>query len=278
MAKTFAERMSAELGQPMTVENVPGKYGATGTDLVAKSPADGYTLLLASTGPLMIAPAGNPSSPYNTSKDFSAVGLIGEIPFVLMVSPKLQVNTAAELVSLAKAKPGELRFASSGQSTLSHLVTEYFASVVQVELKPENYQTGPRTYAALEENKVDLFFDSVVYATIGIGSGRAKPIGVFGYKGTSIVPNLPILQQQYPQLRATLWLGLVGPKDLPPPVISKVYAAMVKVLTTTEMKERLAAIGAEVVESTPDTFQKFLELEPAGWRDIIQRRGIKIPQ
>jgi len=275
IARVFAQGLSERIGQQIVVDNRAGAAGLIGAELVAKAAPDGYTLLLGFSAPLAIVPNLNDVVPYDTQKDFTPVSLVASAPYVLLVHPGVPAKSVSELVALAKSRPGGLKYASGGYGTGIHMAGELFNLAARVQVLHVPYKGAGPGMTALLAGEVDMMFNGLSPAIPFLKTGRLRGLAVGGTKRTALLPELPTIAEQGFDFNTTGWYGIVGPRALPRPIAAKLRAATVSALALPDIKERLAALAAEGIGSTPEEFAALLREELAKWARVIKAAGLK---
>ena len=275
MARIFAAQLAPKLGGTLIVDNRPGASGTIGAASVATAPADGYTLLLGANGVLVVNPLIFPKPGYKADS-FVPVGIVGEIPMVLVSSPSLPVNSLQELVAHAKQSPGKLNFASPGRGTQMHLVGELFKSQAGLDITAVTYPGSAPALADVSSGQVQMAFDPVNSALGLIRAGKLRPLAVTGPKRSPSLPDVPtVAEAGMPSIGATAWFSIMAPAGTPAPVMDKLRQALAETLKDPAVHTRLATIGAEAPAATPDQATAYIEQERVRWTRIIQQAGIK---
>jgi tripartite-type tricarboxylate transporter receptor subunit TctC len=277
IGRQVAQKLSVALGQQVVVDNKPGAGGAIGSDLVAKAPADGYTLLMATSSTHSIGPVLNPKMPYDAVKDFAPVSHIANAPSVLVVGQNFPANTARELIDLVKRNPGKYNFGSSGIGTYPHLSAEMFkwraGGLFAVHIP---YRGTGLVITDLVAGQIAFLMDSIVSAQTHIRSGKVKPLAVSGTKRSATLPNVPTLQEVgVPGMEFGNWFGMFAPAGTAPEVVSRLNRELNAMLRAADFVEGLDKVGAEPAGGTPEQFAKTYRDESEGWKALIQRAGIK---
>jgi tripartite-type tricarboxylate transporter receptor subunit TctC len=277
LARAAAQKLTDTLGQPALVDNRPGAGGNIGAELVAKSPPDGYTLLMGTVGTHAINPALYPKLPYDHVRDFAPVILVAGVPNVLVVNPSLPVNSVQELVAYAKANPGKLNFASSGSGTSIHLSGELFKTAAGLSMTHVPYKGSSPALMDLIGGQVQLMFDNLPSALPQIKAGKLKALGVTSRERAPALPDVPtIAESGFPGFEASSWFGLLAPAGTPQPVIAKLNVEVAKWLASPEAKEKLLAQGANAAGGTPEDFAKHIAAETAKWQKVVKESGAKV--
>jgi tripartite-type tricarboxylate transporter receptor subunit TctC len=265
-------------GQTVISEYRPGAAGLLGARQVIGSPADGYTLLLASMG-AVLSVASHQSGGADVTRELAPISLVAAPPYIVVANPSVPVRTTAELVAYAKANPGKLTFGSSGVGTASHLSGALFAQAAGVELLHVPYRgTGPAVTDLLG-GRIDLLFAPPLVVTPHINAGTLRVIGTTGSARSPLFPEMPtIAETGLPGYESLGWFGVYAPANTPREVVAKVSADLAKILALPEVKQRLVEVGVEPVPSTPAAFAAFTNTEIAKWLDLANRAGIKLTQ
>ncbi len=275
IARQLATQMSERIGKQFVVDNRGGAGGIVGTEIVAKSPPDGYNLLIISVAYPMGA-AVYVKLPYDPAKSFTPVALLGTGPNVLSVHPSLPVKTLKELLALAKARPGHLQYASAGVGTFQHLSAELFKSLAKVDIVHVPYKGGgPATIDTLA-GQVHMTIGSLIQVLSHFRTGRLRPIATGGAKRAATLPDIPtIAEAGVPGYEANNWWGILAPAGTPDAVIKKVNAEANAVMSLAETKKRLSAEGVETITATPEQFAKHIAAEMAKWSKVTRDANIK---
>ncbi len=278
LARAASQKLTEALGQPFVVENRGGAGGNIGADLVAKSPPDGYTLLMGTVGTHAINPSLYQKMPYDHVKDFVPVVLVAGVPNVLVVNPSLPVKSVQELIAYAKANPGKVNFASSGSGTSIHLSAELFKTMAGVSMQHVPYKGSAPALADLAGGQVDLMFDNLPSALPLIKAGKLRAIAVTSQQRASALPDVPtIAESGLPGFEATSWFGLLAPAGTPRDAIAKVNGEVAKWLATPEAKEKLASQGGIVGNGlTPEDFSRHIASETTKWQKVVKESGAKV--
>lgn len=276
MARVLAQKLTDALGRQVYVENRPGGGGIVGTELVAKSAPDGYTILLGSKGPLSVNPALYAKLSYDTLRDLAPISLISIVPALLAVHPSLGVKTVKDLVALARAHPGQLTFSSSGNGGTGHLSGEQFAALAGVRMVHVPYKgTGPATTALLS-GEVSLSFGNMIALMPFVESGRLRALAVTSAKRVSAVPQLPtVAEAGLPGYEYVAWYGVLAPASTPREVVAKLNTELVRIAHQPDMKEKLTGEGGDVVGSSPEEFAAFIKRELVSSAKLVKMAHVK---
>jgi tripartite-type tricarboxylate transporter receptor subunit TctC len=273
-ARALSQKLPDKLGAQVVVENRPGAGGSLGSDLAAKAPADGYTLLLATTSTHTIGPAFNPRLPYDAVRDFTPIVHVGNAPSIMLVPNNSPAKTVQEWIAYARANPGRLNYASSGNGTIVQLTAELFKAQAGLFVVHIPYKGTALAIPDLVSGKLDVLFDSLPSGIPHVRDGRLRALGVTTAKRTPLAPDLPAIAEVLPGYESNTWFGLYGPRGLPADIVAKVNAAVNQTLMDPEVKDKLFRLGIEPVGGTPATFSAMLAQESAKWRQIIVERKI----
>jgi tripartite-type tricarboxylate transporter receptor subunit TctC len=276
VGRLIAEKMKTVLGQSVLIENKAGANGTLGADNVAKAAPDGYSLFLTTVGAVTVSPHVFKNVPYDSLRDFAPVAEVVSNTTVLVVTPKLGIKTAKELVALAKEKPGAVTFASTGIGGTPHLALEEFAAAAGVKFLHVPYRGAAPALTDLLGGQVQVFAGDVPVLISQIQSGGLVPIGAAANRRNDILPNVATLAEQgYPDTDASNWYGLLAPAKTPPAVIAKLNAAVNAALNDPGIRKKLIDSGATPVGGTPEEFGKFMKAEYEKWGRVVRERGIK---
>jgi tripartite-type tricarboxylate transporter receptor subunit TctC len=276
IARALADKSSKTLGQAIVVENKPGAGGNIGAELVARSDADGYTMLITSIG-MATNKYLYPKLPYDPVKDFSPVSLVAIVPNVLVTNAtQPNVKTVSEVIANAKAQPGKLTYASAGNGTSIHLAGEVFTSMAKIDMQHIPYKGSGPAVTDLLGGQVNYMFDSITSAKPHIASGKLRAIGLTTAKRSKSLPGIPtIAESGLPGYDVTPWFAVFVAANTPKPIIKKLNAALVSSMATPEIRERFELIGAEPIGSSPEELSIYLNKEIDRWGKVITTNNIK---
>ena len=275
-ARSLSQKLGERLGQSVVIDNKPGAGGTLGSDLAAKAPADGYTLLLSTTSTHSIGPNLNPKIPYDAMRDFTPISQVGNAPSIMLVPNSSPAKTVKEWIDHARQNPGRLNYASSGNGTIVQLTAELFKSQANLFVVHIPYKGTALAISDLVSGKVDVLFDSLPTGLPHVKDGRLRALGVTSAKRTPLAPDLPPISDVLPGYESTTWFGLFGPKGLPADVVTRVNTAANQVLKDPEVIDKLTRLGIEPVGGTPAQFTAMLNTELAKWKKIINERKITL--
>ena len=276
LARVLALHVSDDLKQQVVVDNRPGAGGTIGSRLAADAPADGYTLIMGTTSTHAIGPSLYAKRPYDPLKDFTAITEVVTSPNVLLVAASVPAHTVKELIALAKSKPGQLNFGSSGIGTQFHLSGELLKLLAGINIVHVPYKGTALVYPDMFSGQIAILFDVPPAAMPHIKSGRIRALGVSGIRRTPVLPDVPtIAEAGVPGYDADLWFGLWGPAKLPRDIVQQLHAETVKVLQNADAKRRFADLGADPVGSTPEAFVVFQRAEIAKWEKVVKASGAR---
>ncbi|MGQ0653568.1 MAG: Bug family tripartite tricarboxylate transporter substrate binding protein [Betaproteobacteria bacterium] len=275
LTRVVSQKLAERWGQPVVVENKPGAGGSIGADFVAKSAPDGYTLVMATSSTHSIGPALG-KLPYDAQKDFAPVAQVWNAPNVLVVSPALNVSDVRGLVALAKARPGQLNFASSGSGTIPHLSAELFKLLAGIDMVHVPYKGTGLAIPDIARGQVAMIFDSIITAQQHARAGSVKLLAVSTAKRSALLPDLPtMIEAGVAGYDSTTWFGILGPAAMPREVVARVSADVAAAVQAADVRERFAAAGAEPLGSTPEAFAETIRRETAKWARVVKAAGIK---
>ena len=277
VGRLLAQKLSAAIGQQVVIDNKPGAGGTIGADLVAKAPADGHTLLLATSSTHSIGPAINPKMPYDVFRDFAPIAHIANAPSVLLVGASAPVRTVQELVALLRKNPGRYNFGSSGIGTYPHLSAEMFkwrAGGLFVVHIP--YRGTGLVITDLAAGQITFLMDSIVSAQPHISAGKVRPLAVSGAKRSSSLPAVPTFTESgIPGLEFSNWFGMFAPAGTPPDIVTRLNRELNAITRSPDVVERLDRAGAEGAGGTPEQFARTYTDEHDSWKAVIKRANIK---
>lgn len=277
LARAVSQKLASQLGQQLVVDNKAGAGGTLGSQEVAKAAPDGYTLLVATSSTHAIGPHLNPRLGYKVEEDFSPVGQIAQAANVLLVTPGLPVKDVRELIALAKSRPGQLNYASSGNGTIVHLSTEAFKSQAGVFITHIPYRGTGLSMPDLAAGNVQLLIDSIVSGLPHVKDGRIRALAVTGRSRSALAPELPtVAESGLPGYESVTWFGLYAPKGLPAALQTRLNQELNTALQSADVRERLARLGAEPAGGSPAQFAALVKADSERWGRLIRERKITL--
>jgi tripartite-type tricarboxylate transporter receptor subunit TctC len=277
LARAIGQKLTASWTQPVVVDNRPGAAGNIGSEVVAKAAPDGYTLLMGTVSTHGINPGLYSKLPYDPVKDFAPVTLVAKVPNILVLHPSVPASSVTELIAHAKAKPGQLNFASSGNGTSIHLSGELFKTMAGVQMTHVPYKGSAPALTDLLGGQVSLMFDNMPTALPHVKAGRLKALAVTSAKRSPAIPQLPTMAEAgLPGFEATSWFGVLAPAATPKEIVGKLNGEIVRILKTPEVRAQLSGQGAEPVGDTPEEFAAHIKAEMAKWAKVVKESGARI--
>ena len=274
MPRIVAEKLAEKWKQPFVIEHRVGASGSVGAELVSRAEPDGYTLLATPPAPLVINPFLYTKLGYDATQ-FTPVSVIGSIPSVMLVNPKVAANSVRDFVALAKENPGTLNYASQGTTTVSFLTTEMFLAAAGIKVTHIPYTgTGPALAATLA-GETELFFDNLGASLAHVKSGRLKALAVCGERRHPALPDVPAMAEIYPGFVSVAWFGVLAPPRTPAAVADKLSVGLAEALKHPDVQKRLADLSAEPIGMGPREFAQYMQLEATRWREAIRFAGVK---
>ncbi|MGE5523970.1 MAG: tripartite tricarboxylate transporter substrate binding protein [Rhodospirillaceae bacterium] len=275
VGRTMAQKMSELLGQQVIVDNRGGAGGLIGTEHVAKSAPDGYTLLMGTIGGIAVAMSLQPNRGYDTLRDFAPVTQTVTVTNILVTHPSVPAKNVKELLAIARSKKGGLNYASSGAGTVTHLAGELFKLMGKVDITHVPFKGGAPALTALLSGEVDLSYENSLVVLPHIKSGKVKALAVTGANRSRLMPELPTIAETLPGYNASGWYGLFVPAATPKPIVAKLSAESIKVLKMPDVIARLSSQGAEPVGSTPEEFGAYVRAEIDKWANLVKLANMK---
>jgi tripartite-type tricarboxylate transporter receptor subunit TctC len=277
VGRLIADRLAQSLKQPFVIENKGGAGGTLGSDYVAKAPADGYTVLLGTSSTHAIAPSLYRKLPYNPARDFVPVTLVGKATILLVVNPSVPARSVRELIALAKAKPGELTYASSGNGSISHLTGAYFASLAGIDIRHIPYKGDTPMITDMIAGRVSLAFGTAVAFLPQVKAGKLEALAVTDAQPSPIAPGLPtVAASGLPDFEALQWFGLLVPAGTPPEIVTRLQTETDRILQVPDVRAQLQTLGIEVVGGSSAQFGAFMRAETAKWAKIVRDSGATV--
>jgi tripartite-type tricarboxylate transporter receptor subunit TctC len=276
-ARTIAQKLSDVSPMTLVIENRAGAGGTIGADVVAKSPSDGYTLLLGSPGPLSIAPSLYPKLPYDPLRSFAPVINAISSDFVVVVHPSVPARSVKELVALAKARPEQLHFGSAGNGSVLHLAGELFNASAGVNIAHVPYKGGGPAMINLLGGQVELMIVDIPHALPHVNAGKLRALAVTGRSRTTLLRNLPTVDEAgAPGYQVATWSGILAPAGTSADIVNRVYADFAKALASPDLKERFTQQAVEVVAMRPEAFAALVRDETAKWAKVVKAAKVKL--
>ena len=275
-ARLIAPALSGILGQQLVIDNRGGAGGLIGAELAAHAAPDGYTLFVSSPGAITILPLMR-KVPFDTIRDFAPISLISIGPFLLMSHPSVPVKTVKDVIALAKAQPGKLNYASAGNGTPNHLAMELFKSMAGVDITHVPYKGAPQAVTDLVAGQMNFMFNSIASTLGHVRAGRVRGIGLAGQKRSAQLPDIPTISESgIPGFEAANWFGMFAPVKTPKAIVTRLNAAVVKVVHSPEIRAQFEALGADPVGSTIEEFAAYVRSESERYAKVVKASGIKV--
>ncbi|HEX9462990.1 MAG TPA: tripartite tricarboxylate transporter substrate binding protein [Alphaproteobacteria bacterium] len=277
LARVVGQKLSEQLGQPVVIDNRPGAGTAIGSDLVAKAPPDGYTILMGTVSSHAINPALNTNVGYDPVKDFAPIAPVASLPFILDVHPAVPARSVAELIALAKAQPGKLNFASAGNGTSNHLAGELFKSMAGIDIVHVPYRGSAPALSDVIAGQVTMMFDLTITSLPQIEARQVRALAITTPKRSALAPDLPtVAESGLPGYAVDAWFGVFAPAGTPPPVVKRLNTETVAALKLPDVRERLASQGAEPLTGTSEEFAAYVRSEAAKWAKLVHDSGMTV--
>ena len=278
LARAIGQELSKSLGQSFVIDNVPGAGGSIGADRVAKSPADGYTLLMGHIGTLAVNPSLYPNLPYQPVRDFAPVAWVARVPNVLVVNKSMPVQNLKELVALAKSRPGHLNYSTGGNGSAAHLATEYFKMQAGISLVHIPYRGAAPAVSDVISGQVQLIFTGAPALMGHIRSGQLRALAVSSPRRLDVLPDVPTVQEAagLKGFEADQWYGVVAPAGTPREIVLKLNRHINEALTSEALKQRLSTEGAVATPTSPEEFGRLIANDIERWRPVITSGRVKL--
>jgi tripartite-type tricarboxylate transporter receptor subunit TctC len=274
LARTVGQKLTEALGQQLLIDNRGGANGIVGSELAAKAPPDGYTLVLATNGTHGINASLFPKLPYDTVRDFAPITRLGHAPYLLVAHPSLPVRSVKELIALAKARPGEMAWSAGGSP--SQLGAELFKRTAKINVVVVPYKGNAPAVTAVISGEVQLVFGGIAQSAPQVKAGRLRALGVASRQRSPVVPEVPTVHESgLPNFEAGAWYGLLAPGGTPRPIIDRLHTEIVRVLRLPEIQQRLRGEAFEIPADTPDQFAAVIRAELAKWAPIVRESGVR---
>jgi tripartite-type tricarboxylate transporter receptor subunit TctC len=276
LARAYAQKLSEFWGQPVVIDNRAGAGGVIGTEAASRAARDGYTILMANSSVLAIAPAITASLPYDPVNSFDPVAVVGANDNALVVRSASPFRSVAEVLAAARARPGALTYSSAGTGTSTHMAAEYFKQMAGVDIVHVPYRGSPQALTDMLGGQVDMNFNTVNAVLAAVRGGQARALGSTGATRDPLLPEVPTLQELgFPAYEASGWLGFVVPAGTPPEIVARIGEAIRRVAAEQGFIERIASMGMRPTISTPEAFRAMLAPEIARWTEVARRANVK---
>ena len=280
IADTFGREIGRKLteawGQPVLIDNRTGAGGNIGADIVAKSPPDGYTLVMGNIGTHAVNLSLFPSMPFDTIKDFTPIVHVLDAEGLLVVNPSITATTVPELIALARSQPGKLSYGSGGVGTTSHLAGELFKSMTKVDIVHVPYKGNVPAITDLLGGQTSMAFATMPTVLPHVRAGKLRPLAVLGAVRSPALPDVPAVAESVPGFEVSNWIGLFGPAGMPPAIVERLNAEVQKIMRSPEIQKRLETEGAKFIPMIPEQFAMFQKAELSKWAKTIKDANIKI--
>jgi tripartite-type tricarboxylate transporter receptor subunit TctC len=275
IARLVSQKLNEIWGQPVVLDYKPGAGTVVGTDIVAKAPADGYTMGMVITAHVL-NPSLRPNMPYDTLKDLAGVSMVSVSHIVIVATKGLEANTVPELIALAKKKPGKLNYASPGTGTAMHLAGELLNTMAGINIVHVPYRGGAPAYPDIISGRVELQIDPIFASMPNIEASQVKPIAITSPQRAANAPDIPTVAETLPGFNVQSIAGLVVPSATPRDIVNRINAAVNKALRSPELRERMSTVGMEPAPNTPEQFDQFIRSEIEKWSKVVKATGMKL--
>ena len=275
LARVIGDALSQSMGQQFIVDNRSGASGRIGTEIAAKSAPDGYTLLMATSGPNTILPAAYSDLPYDPISSFAPISQVATAEYILVVHPSLPVQTISQLIALAKAKPKAIRYASTGTFGAPHMAMELMEDMAGIEMTHVPYRGGTPAITSVVSGETSIMFVTVPSGMNFVNAGRARALATSATKQSTYYPNLPPVSKTLPGFDVSQWYGFMAPAGTPKEIVSRLHAEIVKAVGQTKIRSEIMRQGGDVVTTTPEEFEALVRSDLEKWRRVIKAPGLK---
>ena len=276
VTRAVSSRLGEALGQQLIVDNRAGAGGIVGTEIAAKAPPDGHTLFMATAGILTVIPHLNSKAPYSVERDFMPVSLVASVPSLLVVHPSMPVKTVKDLIALARAKPGAINYASTGNGTLPHLAAEFFKAQARIDMVHVPYKGSAPAVTDLLGGQVQVFFGNVLSVIGQVRERRLRALAVTSLKRQAVASDVPTMAESgFPGFEAGTWFGLLVPAGTPRDIVARLHADIARVTRLPEVQKQLEGQGATTIGSTPEQFAAYIQSESAKWAKVLRVSGVR---
>ena len=277
LARLVAQKLAEAIGQQFVIENKPGAGGNIGTELAAKSPADGYTLVMSFDGTMAINPNTYAKMPYDAQKDLAPVANVAQVPLLMVVHPGVPARTVAEFVALAKASPGRINYSSAGHGSTGHLMGELFRSRAGIDLVHVSYKGGGQAVQDLLGGQIQMLVTALPTVEGHLKGGKLRALAFSSARRVPGAPDVPTLAESgYPGLEVLSWYGILAPAGTPLEIVRRLNAEINRILQAPEIRDRLAALGAEPTGGSPEQFGQVIRADTLRWAKVVADAGIRI--
>ena len=277
LARLMAQKLAEALGQQFLIENKPGAGGNIGTDLAAKSPADGYTLVMSFDGTMAINPNTYAKMPYDAQKDLAPVANVAQVPLLMVVHPGVAAKSVAEFVALAKASPGRINYSSAGHGSTGHLTGELFRSRAGIDIVHVSYKGGGQAVQDLLGGQIQMLVTALPTVEGHLKGGKLRALAFTSARRVPGAPEVPTFAESgYPGLEVLSWYGILAPAGTPPEIVRRLNAEINRILQAADIRERLAALGAEPTGGSPEQFGQVIRADTLRWAKVVADAGIRI--
>ena len=276
VTRAVSGRLGEALGQQLIVDNRAGAGGIVGAEVAAKAPPDGYTLFMATAGILTVIPHMNSKAPYSVERDFIPVSLVASVPSMLVVHPSMPVKTVKDLIALARAKPGAINYASTGNGTLPHLAAEFFKTQAKVDMVHVPYKGSAPATTDLLGGQVQVFFGNVLSVIGQVRDRRLRALAVTSLQRQNVAPEVPtMVESGFPGFEAGTWFGLLVPAGTPRDIVARLHTDIARVTRLPDVQKQLEGQGATTIGNTPEQFAAYIKSESAKWAKVLAVSGVK---
>ena len=277
VARLVGVKLSEALGQPVVVDNRAGAGGTIGVDAVVKSDPDGYTILMGATSTIAVNVGLYPKRNFDPTTNLTPITQIGSGPFLMAIPASLPVKSVQEFIQLARSKPGQLNFGSSGKGSSLHLTVEMLKTMAKIDLVHVPYKSGGAAVADLASSRVQLIFSDLPALLAFVKGGQVKTLAVTTPKRSQLLPDLPtVAESGVPGFDATSWYGILGPAGMPRDIVMRLNGELGKIMHSADMKERLNAMGVEPVTGSPEDFTRYIREQVAKWLAVVKASGAEL--
>jgi tripartite-type tricarboxylate transporter receptor subunit TctC len=277
LARIIAQKLSTSMGQSVIVDNRPGANGNIGTDVAAKSPGDGYTLVMSFDGTMAINPNIYKNMPFDPKKDLAPVANIAQVPLLIVVHPSLKANTIEEFIALVKASPGRINYSSAGHGSTGHLTGELLKARANIDMTHIPYKGGGQAMQDVLAGEIQMLITALPTAEPYLAGGRLRALAFTSAMRVARLPNVPTLAQSgFPGFDVTSWYGILAPASTPPDLVRKLNGEIVDALAQKDIQDRFSALGIEPVGGSPAQFAATINADMARWATVVKKAGIHI--